>query len=53
MVGFFLRLLFVKMFSLFGDHRLWLEAGNPEVPARGGGLLESAQTAGLNQDCYM
>ena len=23
--------LFVKMFALFGDHRLWREAGEPEV----------------------
>ena len=37
---------------LFGDHRLGQEAGDSEVPARGHKLLETAQTAGLNQDCY-
>ena len=53
MVGFFLHQLFVKMFSLFGDHRLWLEAGEPEVPAIGRRLVETEHNAGLNQDYYM
>ena len=53
MVSFFTCQLFVKMFCLFADHRIWQEAGEPEVPARGRGLLETAQTAGSNQDCYM
>ena len=53
MVGFFTRQLFVKIFSLFGYHRIFLETGEPEIPARGRKLLETAQTAGLNRDCYM
>ena len=43
----------VKFPLLFGDHQRGKEAGDSEVPARGRKLLETAQTAGLNQDCYM
>ena len=39
MVGFFTCQLFMKMFSLFGDHRLRREAGEPEVTARGRTIL--------------
>ena len=35
------------------DHRQGQEARDSEVPARGRKLLETAQTAGLNQYCYM
>ena len=43
----------MKFPALSGDHRLGQEAGDSEVPPRGRKLLETAQMAGLNQDCYM
>ena len=53
MLGFLMCPVLVKLPPLFGDHRLGQEAGDSEVPARGHKLLETAQTAGWNQDCSM
>ena len=53
MVSFLTCPVLVKFPRLFGDHRLGQEAWDSEVPARGRKLLETAQTSGLNQDCYM
>ena len=35
MVGVFTCQLFVKMFCLFADHRIWQETGEPEAPPEG------------------
>ena len=43
----------VKFPPLFGNHQLGQETGDSEVPARGHKLLETGQTAGSNQVCYM
>ena len=53
MVSFLTCPVLVKFPALSGDHRQGQEAGDSEVPPRGRKLLETAQTAGLNQDCYM
>ena len=53
MVVFFVCQLFVKMFGLFGDHPQGEEAGEQHVLTRGRKLLQTSQTAGSNQDCYM
>ena len=53
MVSFLTCPVLVKFPPLFGNHRLGQESGDSEVPARGRKLLETAQTAGSNQDCYM
>ena len=53
MVIFLTCPVLAKFPPLLGDHRLGQEAGDSEVPARGRTLLETAQTAGSNQDCYM
>ena len=53
MVSFLTCPVLVKFPALSGDHRLGQEAGDSEVPDRGRKLLETAQTAGANQDCYM
>ena len=53
MVSFLTCPVLVKFPALSGDHRPGQEAGDSEVPPRGRKLLETAQTAGLNQDCYM
>ena len=53
MVSFLTCPVLVKFPALSGDHRPGQEAGDPEVPPRGRKLLETAQTAGSNQDCYM
>ena len=39
-VGVFICKLLVKLFCLFGNHRLWHEAGEAELHASGRGLLE-------------
>ena len=46
-------LVFVKILSLFGDHRLWWGTRTPGVPARGSKPGQPADTSGLNQDTYM
>ena len=53
MVSFLTCPVLVKFPALSGDHRPGQEAGDSEVPPRGRKLLETAQTAGSNQDCYM
>ena len=53
MVSFLTCPVLVKFPALSGDHRPGQEAGDSEVPPRGRTLLETAQTAGANQDCYM
>ena len=53
MVCFLTCPVLVKFPHLFGNHRLGQEAGDSEVPARGRKLLETAQAAEMNQDCYM
>ena len=53
MVSFLMCPVLLKCPPLFGDHRLGQEAGDSEVLARGRKLLETAQTAGSNEDCYM
>ena len=53
MVSFLMCPVPVKFPALSGDHRPGQEAGDSEVPPRGRKLLETAQTAGSNQDCYM
>ena len=53
MVSFLTCPVLVKFPPLFGDHCLGQEAGDSEVPARVRKLLETAQTAGSNQDCYL
>ena len=53
MVSFLTCPVLVKFPLLFGDHRRGEEAGDSEVPPRGRKLLETALTAGANQDCYM
>ena len=53
MVSFLTCPVLVKFPALSGDHRLGQEAGGSEVPDRGRKLLETAQTPGLNQDCYI
>ena len=52
MVSFFTCPVPMKFPPLFGDHWLGQEAGDSEVPARVRKLLETAQTAGSNKDCY-
>ena len=53
MVSFLTCPVLVKFPAMSGDHRLGQEAGDLEVPARGRKFLETAETAGSNQDCYM
>ena len=52
-VSFLTCLLLVKFPGLSGDPRPRQEAGDSDVPPRGRTLLETAQTAGVNQNCYM
>ena len=53
MVSFLTCPVLVKFPALSGDHRPRQEAGDSEVPPRGRTLLETAQMAGSNEDCYM
>ena len=52
-VSFLMCSVLVKFPPLYGKHRAGTGSRGFRVPARWHKLLETAQTAGLNPDCYM
>ena len=51
--SFLMCSVLVKFLPLSGDHRAGTGSKGFRVPARRRKFLETAQTAGSNQDCYM